>query len=162
MAVVDSSALIPLSWVGRLDLIDAVWDERRTTEAVREEVLTEGKPGTAALKTFLEDVQIDGTPPRSEAVAELEGVGVTDASVVLLADETETVLLANDKALVEVARTHGVECWWGTTVLLKCTKDGIVSPEEAKTVLYDLVDEGMNRHPKVYTQVQKKLDELGA
>jgi hypothetical protein len=26
---------------------------------------------------------------------------------------------------------------------------------------YDLVDEGMNLHPKVYAQVQKKLRELG-
>ncbi|ERG96742.1 hypothetical protein [Haloquadratum walsbyi] len=58
MVVVDSSALIPLAWVGRLDLISTVFDDIRTTVDVRTEVLTEGKRGTAALDTFLEDVDI--------------------------------------------------------------------------------------------------------
>jgi polyhydroxyalkanoate synthesis regulator phasin len=48
-----------------------------------------------------------------------------------------------------------------TTLLLKCTKDGELTADEATDVLYDLVDEGMNLHPKVYAQVQKKLQELG-
>ncbi|WP_204959955.1 hypothetical protein [Salinigranum salinum] len=64
-------------------------------------------------------------------------------------------------SLVEVARSHGVECWWVTTLLLKRTKEGELTADEATDVLYDLVDEGMNLHPKVYAQVQKKLQELG-
>jgi len=45
MVVVDSSALIPLSWVGRLDLIDETFDEIRAVEGVREEVLSGGERG---------------------------------------------------------------------------------------------------------------------
>lgn len=161
MVVVDSSALIPLSLVGRLDLITAVFDEVRTTEAVREEVLTDGKRGVAALKAFLEDAHIHETPPEAEGVAALDGIAVGDASVILVAADREAVLLANDKALVEVARSHGVECWWVTTLLLACTNEAVVTADEATDVLYDLVDEGMNLHPNVYTQIQKKLDELG-
>lgn len=161
MVVVDSSALIPLAWVGRLDLISATFDEIRTTEAVRDEVLTEGKPGTASLRSFLDDVPIRETAPEAEDVASLEGVAVADASVILLADDGEGVLLANDKGLITVARSHGVECWWVTTVLLSCTKDGVVTATEAMDILYDLVDAGMNLQPKVYAQVQQKLRELG-
>lgn len=161
MVVADSSALIPLSWVGRLDLISATCDEIRTTEKVRDEVLTEGKRGTAALKSFLDDVSICETPPEAEEVASLEGVAVADASVILLADEGEEVLLANDKGLIEVARSHGVECWWVTTLVLKCTKEGLLTSTEANEVLYNLVDSGMNLHPKVYSQVQQKIQELG-
>jgi predicted nucleic acid-binding protein len=91
----------------------------------------------------------------------MEGIAVADASVILLAEGDEEILLANDKGLIEVARSHGVECWWVTTLLLKCTKDGELTTDEATDVLYDLVDEGMNLHPKVYAQVQKKLQELG-
>ncbi|QKY18895.1 hypothetical protein B4589_000360 [Halolamina sp. CBA1230] len=161
MVVVDSSALIPLAWVGRLDLVSATFDEIRTTEAVRDEVLTEGKPGTASLRSFLDDVPIHETPPEAEEIASLEGIAVADASVILLADDGEEVLLANDKGLITVARSHDVECWWVTTVLLSCTKDGVVTASEAMDILYDLVDAGMNLQPKVYAQVQRKLRELG-
>jgi len=53
MVVVDSSALIPLARVGRLDLIPAVFETIATTEAVAREVVVEGKPGAAALEEFL-------------------------------------------------------------------------------------------------------------
>ena len=161
MVVVDSSALIPLAWVGRLDLVSTTFDDVRTTEAVREEVLTEGKRGTAALDAFLEDVTIHETPATADEVASLEGIAVADAAVILLAAADEEILLANDKGLIEVARSHGVECWWVTTLLLRCTNEGDLSADEATDVLYELVDEGMNLHPKVYSQVQKKLRELG-
>ena len=161
MAVVDSSALIPLAWVGRLDLISTTFDDVRTTEAVQEEVLTEGKRGTAALDEFLAYVTVHDTPATAEEVASMEGIAVADASVILLAEADEEILLANDKGLTVVARSHGVECWWVTTLLLSCTKDGNLTADEATDVLYDLVDEGMNLHPQVYAQVQKKLRELG-
>jgi predicted nucleic acid-binding protein len=161
MVVVDSSALIPLAWAGRLDLISATFEEIRTTPLVEEEVLVDGKRGTASLQAFLEGVSICETPPRAKDVASLEGIARADASVILLADDVDEVLLANDKGLIEVARSHGVECWWVTTLLLKCTKDGTVTATEATEILYDLVDSGMNLHPKVYAQVQRKLRELG-
>jgi predicted nucleic acid-binding protein len=160
MVVVDSSALIPLAWVGRLNLVSTAFDEIRTTEEVREEVLTEGKRGTAALDEVLADVAVYDTPARAEEVASMEGIAVADASVILLAEDDEEILLANDKGLIEVARSHGVECWWVTTLLLSATKEGHVTADEATDLLYDLVDEGMNLHPKVYSQVQKKLRKL--
>ena len=161
MVVVDSSALIPLAWVSRLDLVSTTFDDVRTTEEVRDEVLAPGKRGTAALDAFLEDVAVAETPADAEAVASMEGLAVADASVILLAEGDEQVLLANDKGLIEVARTHGVECWWVTTLLLRCTKDRELSADEAVDVLYDLVGEGMNLHPKVYAQVQQQIRELG-
>lgn len=78
-----------------------------------------------------------------------------------MADGGEDVLLANDKALIAVARSHGIECWWVTTLLLSCTKEGVLTSTEATDILYDLVDSGMNLQPKVYSQVQQKLRDLG-
>jgi len=161
MVVVDSSALIPLAWVGRLDLVSTAFEEVRTTELVRREVFTEGKRGTAALDEFLGSVAVHDPPAAADDVASMEGIAVADASVVLLAEGDEDLLLANDKGLIEVARSHGVECWWVTTLLLRSVKEGDLTADEATDVLYDLVDEGMNLHPKVYAQVQRKLGELG-
>jgi len=73
MIIVDSSALIPLAWVGRLDLISATFDEIRTTPLVREVVLVDGERGTASPHAFFEQVATCETPPRAEEVASLEG-----------------------------------------------------------------------------------------
>ena len=161
MVVADSSALIPLAWVGRLDLISTAFDTIRTTEDVRDEVLTEGQRGTAALDEFLTDVPVRETPARAEEVASMEGLAVADASVILVAENTGESLLANDKGLIEVARSHGVDCWWVTTLLLDRTKNGEVTAGEATDILYDLVNEGMHLRPRVYAQVEKRLRELG-
>ena len=163
MVVVDSAALIPLSHIGRLDLISATFEEIQTTAGVRREVLTEGKRGTGPLKEFLngDGIVIRETPPVAENVASLEGIANVDAAVILLADGESGLLLANDKGLIEVARSHGVECWWVTTLLLHCTQDGGLTASEADDVLYELVNAGMNLHPKVYAQIQHKLQELG-
>jgi predicted nucleic acid-binding protein len=161
MVVVDSSALIPLAWVGRLELIPEKFDDIHTTNEVEDEVLTEGKPGTARLATFLEDVRIHDAPANAGAVAELDGIAPADASVILLAEDKGEVLLANDKGLIEVARSHDVECWWVTTLLLSLTKRGTLDADEATDVLYDLVDHGMNLHPKVYARIDRTLRDLG-
>ena len=98
MVVVDSSALIPLAWIWRLDLASTAFEDVKTTEAVREEVLMEGKRGTAALDEFLEDVAVHGTPDTAEEVASMEGIAETDASVILLAKETRRSFSLTTKA----------------------------------------------------------------
>ncbi len=161
MVAVDSSALIPLAWVGRLDLVTTRFETVRTTPSVREEVLVEGKPGVAALEAFFDDVMVHESPADAERVADLEGIATADASVVLLAANREEPLLANDRGLVTVARSHGVECYWVTSLLLACANSGELGGEEAKNVLYDLVDRGMNLDPQVYVQMQRKLEAIG-
>lgn len=160
MVVVDSSALIPLARVGRLDLVDAVFDECKTVAAVRDEVLVDGKPGQARLEEFLDGATIEPAPDDAARIADLEGIAETDAAVILLAEGSDEVLLANDRALITVAETHGVDSWWMTTLLLKCAKEDILSGDTAADILYDLVDHGMNLDPQVYARVQRKLEEF--
>jgi polyhydroxyalkanoate synthesis regulator phasin len=40
-------------------------------------------------------------------------------------------------------------------------REGTLTSAEASDVLYDLVDEGMNLHPQVYAQIQRKPEEIG-
>jgi uncharacterized protein YacL len=97
---------------------------------MRAGVLTEGRRGTATLEEFLADVTVHDTLTRSDKVASMEGIAVADASVILLAEDDEESLLANDKGLIEVAHGHGVECWWVTTLLLSCIKNGNLTADE--------------------------------
>lgn len=160
MVVFDSSALIPLARIGCLDLLYGAYDDLRTVDGVVSEVLVPGKPGTGPLESFLADVVVHEAPTDASHAADLEGIAKTDAAVVLLASTLDDCLLTNDRALIVVARGHGVECDWVTTLLLRCTARGILGAEEARDVLYELVDTGMNLDPRVYVHVQDKLDEL--
>lgn len=160
MVVLDSSALIPLARTGDLDLLYGAYGDLRTVDGVVSEVVVAGKPGTAALDSFLDDVDVHETPDDASHVAELEGIAETDAAVVLLAASLEDVLLANDRALITVARSHGVECDRVTTLLLRCAAAGVLDATEAKQVLYELVDAGMHLDPRVYAQLQRRLDDL--
>ncbi|MFB6163185.1 MAG: hypothetical protein ABEJ86_07100 [Halococcoides sp.] len=105
---------------------------------------------------------VHDTPAEAEAVASMEGIAVADASVILLAEGGDEILLANDTGLIEVARSQGLDCWWVTALVLGATTAGDLTATEARDLMYDLVNEGMNLHPTVYSQVQKKLRELGA
>ena len=160
MVVVDSSALIPLARAGQLDLITAVFDACHVTEDIVDEVVVEGKRGSSALQTFVEGCKIHGMPNDATQVAELEGITAADASVILLAQSRSDRLLANDKGLIEVARSLDVEVWWVTTLLLKARKDGVLDTDEATDILQDLVEVGMNLHPKVYSQVHAALQDF--
>lgn len=160
MVVVDSSALTQLARAGQLELLTKVFDASHVTEDVVDEVVVAGKRGSSALQSYLDECVIHEMPEEAPQVAELEGITAADASVVLVAHARGDTLLANDRGLIEVARSLDVEVWWVTTLLLKCRKDGILGTDEAIEVLQDLTDEGMNLHPKIYSQVHRALQDF--
>lgn len=165
MVVVDSSVLIPLSKIGRLGLIKRNFDEVLTTEEVYREVVVEGKGrmGTSKLKDCFEEwistKEVDSD--KAEEISEMEGIAAADASLLLLAERVKngSILLTNDKALILVARSRNIEYYWLTTLLLKSVKDGVLSGEEGKKILDDLIDVGVNLETRVYSKIVKKIDD---
>jgi len=99
---------------------------------VRDEVLTEGKRGTAALSSFVEKVSVREPPADTCKVATLEWIAAGDAGLVLLADE------------------RGV-----TTLLLESAKNGDLTAD----VLYELIEAGRAMSARVYSQVRRRLQE---
>ncbi len=160
MVVIDSSALIPLARAGQLDLVTAVFDVCHVTEEIVDEVVVEGKRGSSTLQAFVEGCEIHGMPDEATQVSELEGITAADASVILVAQLKGETLLANDKGLIEVARSLDVDVWWVTTLLLKAKKDSVLNTDEAIDILQDFVEEGMNLHPKVYSQIHTALQDF--
>lgn len=162
MVVIDSSALIPLSRVGKLSLISEVYGEVFTTSHVYKETVKEGKPGTAKIKKafdqWIETSHLN--EEEAQKIAKLEGIEKADVAVILLAEEKNEVLLANDKGLIELARTRAITSHWVTTLLLLALKKGKIDKEECEDILYQLVERGMNLKPTVYAQLLKKIKTL--
>lgn len=162
MVVIDSSVLIPLSRVGSLDLVREVFEEVITTEDIYTEVVEEGKgkKGTSKIKesfeTWISKREVDRE--RAEKIASLEDITPADASLLILSEKTSSILLTNDKPLILVAKSRGIEYYWLTTLLLKAAKDGILERSESKELLEELVQAGMNLKPQVYSKILKKID----
>ncbi len=165
MVVIDSSVLIPLSKIGQLELIRDNFEEVITTEYVYDEVVEEGRgrKGTWKIKgSFEEWIEIKAVDRGvARDIAEFEGITAADASLLILAEGTSSVLLTNDRALIMIAKTRNIEYYWLTTLILKSTKEGKIKATEGKAILTDLVDAGMNLKPRVYSRILLILDDLG-
>lgn len=162
MVVVDSSGLIPLAKIGRLKLIRGNFYEIVTTDQIYNETVVDGigMEGTSEIKkAFDEWIRIENVDEiQSEELAEMEGITVADASLLILAGKRKDILLSNDRALVLAGRAKHIECYWVTSLLIKSLKEGIIDQKEAKEILFDLVDRGMNLRNSVFAKLLKVFE----
>lgn len=157
MLVVDSCVLIHLSRIGKLDLLRV--DDCCTTDDVYKETVIEGRRGKSqiaeAFKKWLIKKDVDSSI--ASEIVQKEGIEMADATVILLTEKVNGILLTNDKALILLARSRGIPCLWLTSFLLKLCKDGEIRKEEALDILYELVQSGLNIEAKIYAILEKKL-----
>src|SRR3989344_6522089 len=133
MVVVDSSVLIPLIRIGRLQLLERYFSNIIITKEIEGEIES-GKIGFNEIKKALTK-WINIESPKSDDARQLSGsesISVADASIILLAEKNKDILLSNDYRLSIVAKGKGIEFWWLTFFILQCLKKGIVKKEEAK------------------------------
>jgi predicted nucleic acid-binding protein len=160
MIVADSSVLIHLSRIGKLDLLREYFKKILITPAVYDEI-KEGVGASEITKACNEWITVvEPTTKDIERIANAEGIEKADASVIMLAKEQGKILISNDYALIAVAKSKGVDCWWLTTLLLNCIKQKILSKKEAKKPLLDLVKTGMHLNNAVYAAILNEIDQL--
>lgn len=163
MIAIDSSPLIHLSKIGRLDILENC--SLITTESVRGEVIIEGKVGASMLKEFFKHVEVVKLSERdidtASSIAKSEYVHQADAELLLLAKKKKCRLLTNDRALVLLARSMGLKVWWVTTLILNLMNTGRLSKEEGKYILDDLIMSGMRIDTGVYIRIQREIEIIG-
>ncbi len=162
MAIVDSSVLIHLSRIGRLSLLKSFFKQIRTTQDIYEEIKA-GNIGVSEIEKacknwiFINKLKnFDGV----NHISKFEGIEKADASIILLAKEKQDILLSNDFALIMIARSKSVECWWLTTFILRCLGKKIITKKEAKQILFDLVESGMRLSNDVYAAILKEIENI--
>ena len=161
MAVVDSSVLILLSRINKLALLKKYFKKIRITQDIYDEVKI-GVGASEIEKACKSWIKIDKPKNVNEInnISKLEDIESADASIILLAEEKKDTLLSNDYALIMVARGKGIECWWLTTFLLRCLKKKLITKQEAKRILFDLIEAGMRLHNVVYAAILKEIDNI--
>ncbi len=160
MVVADSSVIIHLARINRLDLLREFFKQIKITPDVYDEV-KEGA-GASEIENACKSWILLRKPKSHEAgnISMLEGIEKADASIILLAKEDDDILISNDYALIMVAKSKGIECWWLTTFLLRCLGKKILTKKEAKQALFNLTAAGMRLNVAVYTAILKEIDDM--
>ena len=163
MIAIDSSPLIHLSKIGRLDILESY--ELITTESVREEVIIEGKAGVSRLKELFKRIEVVNLSEKdidtASSIAKTEGVHHADAELLLLANRKKCSLLTNDRALVLLVRSLGIKVWWVTTLILNLVREKKLSKEVGKDILDDLIMSGMKIETSVYIRILRDIEMMG-
>ena len=165
--IIDSSVLLPLSRVGRLSLLRDLFGKVIITDEVYQETVKEatGKIGVSAIEQACNvdkwiEIRSFKDKKMIKKLVELECIAPTDASLILLAEELNEPLLANDYVLIKLATARGVNCWWLTTFILKLISQEKKNGAEGKQILFELVENGMRLSPQVYAVIIRKIDEI--
>jgi len=161
MAVIDSSVLIHLSRIGKLDLLKKFFGKIEITNDVYKEI-KKGRIGVSEIEEGINN-WIFISDPNSQDIdrmSKIEGIERADTSIIILAKEKNKILLSNDYALIVVGRSKNIECWWLTTLIIQCLKKSILSKRQAKKILLELIESGMNLNNKVYSLILKKIEEM--
>ena len=161
MAVIDSSVLILLSRINKLALLKKYFKQIMVSQDIYDEVKI-GVGASEIEKACKHWIRIDKPKDfnKIDNISKSEDIEKADASIIVLAKEKQEILISNDYALIMVARSKGIECWWLTTFLLRCLKRKIITKKEAKQMLFDLVEVGMRLDNAVYAAILNEIENM--
>ncbi len=163
MIVADSAPLIYLSKIGRLDLLKKLHGKIMIPQGVWNEVVTkaQGRAGASELETGTREgwIKVERVTLPKRLLD--EGAEEVDAEVIALAKKMNLPLLTNDRVLVTIARTTGVEARWLTQAVIDASKAKILSTREARVLLRDLVRAGLRMRSEVLAEAVHMIEDQG-
>lgn len=149
--VSDSSPLIWLSKVNRLELLRKLFGDVLVPEAVRIEV-TSGKSADAYLirEAFnMGWIKAEDSPGGTELV-EVSGIHMGEAEAIQLARGLGALFLVDDREASVVARVFGVRCLGTVGVLLAALASGVLGLEEFVDCIDEMINLGFRLSVQIY------------
>src|SRR3989344_3432351 len=161
MVIVDTSVLIPLLKIGKINLLKKFFNKIIITKEVEKEIET-GKIGVSefeeANKLWIEIKEENSE--KAEKLANVEDIEKADASVILIAKNQKDIILSNDYALITTAKSKNIECWRLTTFIIKILKKKIITKKEAKEIMSDLIKAGMRLKNEIYVAILDEIEKI--
>lgn len=170
MCTCDSGPLIYLSRIGQIELLRKLFNSIAIPTSVYREIVEEAKtlkkPGISVIENAVKEgwIKVVQLPaPEIELIkklAENESIPLEDAEVLYLAKKRATKLVTNDKWLVKIARSLGIETIWTTTLILLAVKKKILNKNKGRDTLRKLILAGLHVRADVYDGILSTLEEL--
>ncbi len=164
MIVCDSTSLIHLSKIGKIELLKSVFGKVLIPEAVYTETVIRGagKLNTQNITSQNWIVKKELSEKQKEDVKNLlksANIHRGEAEAIVLAKSENLPLLIDDSVGVRVAQTFGIETYWTTSTVLKAYSENKLDKKETKQLLEDLVRSGYRIKPEILIRLLNKLSD---
>jgi predicted nucleic acid-binding protein len=170
IAFINASPLIYLAKIGAINYLPKLFTECITTKAVKLEVLKQkDAPEYIILEESFEKWLNLKEPSNKNFIKKLEQLLIHhgEASIIAIAKEfqkkSETrVLIIDDLAAREIARTLGLNITGSLGIILKALKTNLINMAKSKELLKTLVTETSFRiSTPLYVKTLEEIDVLG-
>ncbi|MGD0203896.1 MAG: DUF3368 domain-containing protein [Candidatus Bathyarchaeia archaeon] len=164
----NSTLLIYLSKAGLSGIIENLKGEKLTSPLVKAEVVDKGKlkgvPDAIALEKLFDNGVFKVCKPKNTAflsrLSETRGLHVADADVLALAKEYEALAVIDDEVARKTAKVYGIEYVGTPYVLVRAVFEGLLSKEEAKLAVNDMVSAGWRCSLESYSKIMQLLEKV--
>jgi predicted nucleic acid-binding protein len=166
MWVFDATPLIYLAKVDRLELVQHLEESCVIPELVYEEVvatgLEAGYPDARRIERSVDNELFDivsvTTTPLFSRLQTNDNLSSADAAVLAYADKCDGIAVMDETYGRDVAATEGITTRGTAYLVLKPAKQGVIDPEDARSVIDAMIDDGWYCATDVYTKIVRKLE----
>lgn len=156
--VTDTSPLLNLALIDRIDLVQSQFESIVVPEAVRRELLA-GESGREELESLLDSELVSvQRPTRDDLVREFRSEldAGESAAIAIAVERDPDLLLVDERDGRRIARRHGVEVTGVVGILLRGARDGDL---EIEPTLDSLRDVGFWIGDDLYRRAVEAVDE---
>ena len=154
----DSSPLISLAIIGKLNILARLYEEIYVPTAVYEEVVKSNKPFAKELKSFLRG-KTKSVKNKMAVDILLSDIGAGEAEAIILAlEQHPDVILIDDLKARRFAKIKGLTVMGTMGLLLMAKKEGLI--EEIKPLLSDLLSNNIRISSKIIDITLHAADEM--
>lgn len=166
--VFNSTPLIYLSKTGLSEIIKNLQEEKLTSQLVKVEVVDKGKqkgvPDAIALDKLFENGVFKLCTPKDEQflsrLSKTRGLHAADAEILALAREHAGLAIIDDEVARKTAKVYKISYVGTPYVLARAVLEGILSKEQAKAAVKDMVSAGWRCNVETYTKIMELIDEM--
>ncbi|MHA1251580.1 MAG: DUF3368 domain-containing protein [Promethearchaeota archaeon] len=169
IAIINASPLIYLGKIGALEYLPKIFEKCITTKEVKREVLNKREaPEYPILEKCFKDWIEVKNPSNQDLIKKLEETMIHygEASIIALAkelkeQEKENIIIIDDLAAREIARTLNLEITGTIGIIIKILKLNLINSEKAKEYINFLVERTSFRISiSLYIKVLDKIDKM--
>lgn len=155
--LVDSSTLIALARIGKLDLLRTVFKEIFITTAIRQEILKEESPDAEAFKEAINQwirvIDYKGNPVELRKY----GLGAGEASLFLVAEPHDRLILDEANAR-RFAESKGLKFTGLIGLIVAAVKSNIIPGKDALETINKLATGDFRISPELYLWAREEIE----